>query len=1246
MKQLFEKNPTSNLRIIFFFVCFLVVSVSGYYFFTNRQLFVIEKIFNPIYFYFPYLLGWSFLVASILFFFVDQLKGYKSFLDLIFGLLACLFSVSFFVLHNVVSAQIIWFFFLMLLSIVFYCRFFIPVIPISLQSKIKRIGIIISIGFFLIATYFRFLSNSTNSQFFQTILVGWIGFLLGLAFFSLVISILIWDGIEHLSIHWFTKVGFVLIFFPMLIWIISHFSRPVVEDSAWLIIPFTMYPILMGISSRNRSDTQRSVRLASYLLIFYGIVGLITIFFVIYLYSESPNSNFHLYPLLSGFFLLSQPFIFTLLSRKGKVIFQKDIKPQADHQNPQNFENEVALLPSIVQDFFHSLKNDIDNQYRPSKYHHYFFLESSKEFVAFPFNRKVSSDLKFPDKSEFVKLISFKPTPLFLSDFDNYSDELSSDKEKIILLGANVIIPIFISDQLKGWLALYLENKTEAETQTIIQGVQLRIDKFVKQISDYEFQVDLESRVAHMNILNRIVQGVNYTIALDDIYELIYTQTSQIISFDDFYIILRDQQTQSLNFVFNVEADERQFEKENTVISQIQSLERQVIDSGRGLLVNDYQDYCQQHEFPVFFAQIRNSIIVPLNTGAISNGCILIGERTKEKRYSQRQLDLLQSIADLVAGAIEKARLLEETEQYARQLSILNDQTKKLTSTLDIDELFSMILQISMEMVPCEQAYLILIDETSQELIYQGAFGVHEDYFERKKIPIENNTSYLIEVFKSQEPFLANANELLQNGYGDIKTIFSFSIESLLVIPMLIKGQTIGIIQLVNHKLQTGFSTKDQQLLSALAAQSAIALENVRLYRRTDQELAKRVDELSVMQKIDRELNISLDLKKAMEITLEWALRQSGCPTGWIALVQDGKIQIIASKDYSHEQIHQVENIYFSRLSETILHNPAQGSSPVYLRRDLVIDGSPDITTQVLLPILREEKIIAILLLDVPENKNLDENDMNFLTRLGEHASIAIINGQLFIEVQKANQAKSDFVSLVAHELKNPMTSIKGYAELLASGAVGTINDAQANFITTIRNNTDRMNTLVSDLNDLNKIEAGIMRIDSRPLIFEEVMSEIVRSTRKQIDEKQQTLLVDIEDDLPKIWADRNRLVQILLNLINNAHKYSPAKSEIRVIAEKTNKTPNFSLNNLMAHIMIIDQGTGISEQDKTMIFQKFFRSDDTNVRATTGTGLGLNITRSLVELQGGNIWFESEYGKGTTFHFTLPLVKDDFPVY
>jgi signal transduction histidine kinase len=196
----------------------------------------------------------------------------------------------------------------------------------------------------------------------------------------------------------------------------------------------------------------------------------------------------------------------------------------------------------------------------------------------------------------------------------------------------------------------------------------------------------------------------------------------------------------------------------------------------------------------------------------------------------------------------------------------------------------------------------------------------------------------------------------------------------------------------------------------------------------------------------------------------------------------------------------------------------------------------------------------------------------------------------------------------------------------------------QANFLSTIRSNVERMSTLVSDLNDNAKIEAGRLRLDYRPVDVREVVDEVIRSTRRQVEDKRQSVELQLSPLLPPIWADRTRVAQVLINLVSNAYKYTPEGGNILIGAETTENQWDPDGAKRVAHLWVQDNGIGISFEDQARVFQRFFRSEDSKAREAPGTGLGLNITKSLVEMQGGRIWFNSEFRKGTTFHFTIPI--------
>jgi len=264
------------------------------------------------------------------------------------------------------------------------------------------------------------------------------------------------------------------------------------------------------------------------------------------------------------------------------------------------------------------------------------------------------------------------------------------------------------------------------------------------------------------------------------------------------------------------------------------------------------------------------------------------------------------------------------------------------------------------------------------------------------------------------------------------------------------------------------------------------------------------------------------------------------------------------------------------------------------------------------------------------ENFNTTTNELNELEQRVEQGRRELAEARS--DAASANKSKAEFVSFVSHELKLPMTSIKGYSDLMLAGATGPLNENQVKFLTTVHNNVNRMATLVSDLVDITRIEGGNIRLEPRAVSVSDAIDEVVTLAKTQIEQKKQTISVDIPNYLPKSWCDRTRLSQILTNLISNANKYSPEDGVLLVQAIRVDG---------FIQVKVQDNGLGMTLEDQRNLFTKFFRSVDEKVRDAPGTGLGLSITKNLIELQGGKIWFESEFRKGSTFFFTVPVYDE-----
>jgi signal transduction histidine kinase len=233
------------------------------------------------------------------------------------------------------------------------------------------------------------------------------------------------------------------------------------------------------------------------------------------------------------------------------------------------------------------------------------------------------------------------------------------------------------------------------------------------------------------------------------------------------------------------------------------------------------------------------------------------------------------------------------------------------------------------------------------------------------------------------------------------------------------------------------------------------------------------------------------------------------------------------------------------------------------------------------------------------------------------------------LAIQEANRLKTEFVSMVSHELRTPLTSIQGYAELMLEDE--QIAEAHRESLTIVKKNSDRLLGLINDLLDVSRMEAGRVDLHRTSLDLAHLIPEVAGSLRPLIETKRQRLRLDLGDALPAVWADADRVTQILTNLISNAHKYTLVEGSITVVARRDNG---------FVRVDVSDTGIGLSLEDQEQLFTKFFRAHDRSPQAGGGTGLGLVITRLLVELHGGRITVSSAPGQGSTFSFSLPALE------
>jgi signal transduction histidine kinase len=549
------------------------------------------------------------------------------------------------------------------------------------------------------------------------------------------------------------------------------------------------------------------------------------------------------------------------------------------------------------------------------------------------------------------------------------------------------------------------------------------------------------------------------------------------------------------------------------------------------------------------------------------------------------------------------------------RLAALYHVSSVLGSSLQLAEVLNQVMDAVIQLTGAERGFLILRDGPGGDLRLQAARNLEGKSLDQDDMQISRT---LVQQVLHSGQGVVTTNAQRDARFSNQQSVMTYALRSILCVPLRARGEVSGAIY-VDNKIKAGvFNDRDLEMMAAFASQAAVAIENARLYTQTDAALAERVAELETLQQIDRQLNTGLDLDRVLDLTLNWALRGTQADSGWIALRPDASSPpVIVAGDGKGASLNpdSPEIAPALQRGEFVTHPADPGRLPYRL----------------IAPVHRETRINALIGVQRRAAPFTPEAEA-FLRRLAEHSALALENTRLYQAVQQANLAKSQFVSLVSHELKNPMTSIRGFADIIRQGMTGAVSTQAHEFLDTIVDNVDQMAALVSDLSDISRIETGRLRLQLAAVPLARYLQETVGAMRPQLDARRHTLTLDVDPDLPAVYADRTRLVQIITNLLSNACKYTPEGGRLSLAAH---------LRQPHVHVAVTDSGIGMSQEDLGRLFTQFFRSEDPAVREQPGWGLGLNVTRRLVELQGGEMGVSSEPGRGSTFWFTLPVAPD-----
>ena len=430
----------------------------------------------------------------------------------------------------------------------------------------------------------------------------------------------------------------------------------------------------------------------------------------------------------------------------------------------------------------------------------------------------------------------------------------------------------------------------------------------------------------------------------------------------------------------------------------------------------------------------------------------------------------------------------------------------------------------------------------------------------------------------------------------------------------------------------------------------------------TQEKNTEKLNLLVAIHKVSYDINSTIGLDQCLRAILDTTTDLLNVEMASVMLIDRNRneLSIKYAKGLNEKIIKEAKAILGQKDPKEVATWVAQRGEPLLIEdiekdgRFMKRNGKKYANNSLLsVPLKVKNEVIGVLNVNNRKDKGVfTQTDLDILMTLANEVSIAIHNNRLYEELTAANerlkeldQLKSDFVANVSHELNTPLATSKYLVSVIEKGIAGNVTPKQKEYLSLIQNNIDRLTRLIDNLLNLSRIESGRFELKREPLDFSDLVKEVMQSFKVQASSKSIALKTALESGLPKIYADKDRIVQVLVNLADNAMKFTNEGGRITISAELVKKGAFAEYPELdFVQVCVADTGLGIAQDDVNKLFVKFNRiSQKLDGIKVKGTGLGLAITKEITEAHCGRIWIESEPGVGSKFFFTLPVYNEEF---
>jgi len=649
----------------------------------------------------------------------------------------------------------------------------------------------------------------------------------------------------------------------------------------------------------------------------------------------------------------------------------------------------------------------------------------------------------------------------------------------------------------------------------------------------------------------------------------------------------------------------------------------------------------------------RTILCVPLMRAGLAIGSLHL-RRVEAELFTDRQIALLGSFADQAVIAIENVRLFKETKEALEQQTATAEILRVISSSpTDAQPVFETIAANAVRLCGAVNGAVFRFDGKLIHLAAYHNIGGDEVAAVLRVFPASPESGTV-----TGRAILSRASvhvEDLTQEYAQTPLVQA-GFRTVLSVPMLREGMPIGTINVTRMEVKP-FSPDQIALLETFAAQAVIAIENARLFNELQArtaELTRSVGELTALGDVGRALSSTLNLEDVLQTIVTRATQlteMAGC--------------VIWEYDRPREEFRLRVSHYADETDAATL--PVRGgvttiprgqglTTQVMEQRqavqipDITVEGayeSPvrtpliDAGHRALLgvPLLSEDEVVGVLAVTRKTPGLFSPETVRLLSSFATQSALAIQNARLFMEIEDkshqlevASQHKSEFLANMSHELRTPLNAIIGFSEVLSERMFGELNEKQEEYLKDIYASGTHLLSLINDILDLSKIEAGRMELELTDFHLPTAIDNALILVRERAGRRGIALEHSVDERLGEIRGDERKIKQVLLNLLSNALKFTPEGGRVDVRAAMVDG---------MAEISVTDTGVGIAPEDQEAVFEEF-RQVGTADKKAEGTGLGLTLCRKFVELHGGRIWVKSQVGAGSTFTFTIPVRRGE----